>query len=124
MSMQARVVEFANLLRKSGVRVSVAEAIDAFEALDELSLGEREVFKDALRTSMIKRGDEIATYDQLFDLFLRYDLGELASSMDGVLLSVNARNIEDKRYVSTCTSEASCFYGQGRVVTARVAYKW
>ena len=66
---------------------------------------------------------EIPDYT-LFDLFLRYDLGELASSMDGVLLSVNARNIEDKRYVSTCTSEASCFYGQGRVVTARVAYKW
>ncbi len=86
--MQARVVEFANLLRKSGVRVSVAEAIDAFEALDELSLGEREVFKDALRTSMIKRGDEIATYDQLFDLFwsgfydnLRESFGDMGDAL-------------------------------------------
>ena len=43
--MQARIVEFTNLLRKSGVRVSVSEAIDAFEALDELSLDERELFK-------------------------------------------------------------------------------
>ena len=59
--MQARIVEFTNLLRKSGVRVSVSEAIDAFEALDELSLDERELFKDALRSSMIKRGDEIPT---------------------------------------------------------------
>lgn len=67
--MQARLIEFTNLLRKSGVRVSVAEAIDAFEALDELSLEERDIFKDALRSSMIKRGDEIGTYDQLFDLF-------------------------------------------------------
>ena len=86
--MQARVVEFANLLRKSGVRVSVAEAIDAFEALDELSLGDREVFKDALRTSMIKRGDEIATYDQLFDLFwsgfydnLRESFGDMGDAL-------------------------------------------
>jgi len=67
--MQAKVIEFTNLLRKSGVRVSVAEAIDAFSALDELSLDDREIFKDALRSSMIKRGDEISTYDQLFDLF-------------------------------------------------------
>ncbi|MEE2665269.1 MAG: VWA domain-containing protein [Myxococcota bacterium] len=67
--MQAKVIEFTNLLRKSGVRVSVAEAIDAFESLDELSLDDREIFKDALRASMVKRGDEIPTYDQLFDLF-------------------------------------------------------
>jgi uncharacterized protein with von Willebrand factor type A (vWA) domain len=67
--MQGKVIEFTNLLRKSGVRVSVAEAIDAFESLDALSLDDREVFKDALRASMVKRGDEIPTYDQLFDLF-------------------------------------------------------
>ena len=67
--MQEKVIEFTNLLRKSGVRVSVAEAIDAFESLDELSLDDREIFKDALRASMVKRGDEIPTYDQLFDLF-------------------------------------------------------
>ena len=41
-------IEFTNLLRKSGVRVSVAEAIDAFQSLDELTLDDREVFKDAL----------------------------------------------------------------------------
>ena len=86
--MQARIVEFTNLLRKSGVRVSVSEAIDAFEALDELSLDERELFKDALRSSMIKRGDEIPTYDQLFDLFWSgfYDnLRESFGDMDGAL---------------------------------------
>lgn len=86
--MQARIVEFTNLLRKSGVRVSVSEAIDAFQALDELSLDERELFKDALRSSMIKRGDEIPTYDQLFDLFWSgfYDnLRESFGDMDGAL---------------------------------------
>ena len=67
--MQNRVVEFTNLLRKSGVRVSVAEAIDAFRALDELSLDDRALFKDALRTTMVKRSDDIPAYDRLFDLF-------------------------------------------------------
>ena len=67
--MQKKIIEFTNLLRKSGVRVSVAESIDAFQALDELSLGDREVFRDALRTTMVKRSDDIATFDQLFDLY-------------------------------------------------------
>jgi uncharacterized protein with von Willebrand factor type A (vWA) domain len=86
--MQGKVIEFTNLLRKSGVRVSVAEAIDAFQSLDELSLDDREIFKDALRASMVKRGDEIATYDQLFDLFwsgfydsLQQGFGELNTDM-------------------------------------------
>ncbi|MAG32627.1 MAG: hypothetical protein CL908_17220 [Deltaproteobacteria bacterium] len=67
--MQKKVIEFTNLLRKSGIRVSVAEGIDAFNALDELSLDDRDVFRDALRAAMVKRGDEIPTYNELFDLF-------------------------------------------------------
>jgi uncharacterized protein with von Willebrand factor type A (vWA) domain len=67
--MQDKIVQFTNLLRKSGVRVSVAEAIEAFQALDELSLGDKEVFQDALRTTLIKRSDDIPTFDQLFELY-------------------------------------------------------
>ena len=67
--MQKKIVEFANLLRKSGLRVSVSEAIDAFRALDELSIDDRGVFRDALRASLVKRGDDVPTYDQLFDLY-------------------------------------------------------
>ena len=58
--MQQKLIDFTNLLRKSGVRVSVAETLDAFVALDEVSIGDREVFKDALRTTMVKRGEDIA----------------------------------------------------------------
>ena len=58
--MQKKIVEFTNLLRKAGVRVSVAETLDAFVALDEMSLEDRELFKDALRTTMVKRGEDIA----------------------------------------------------------------
>lgn len=67
--MQKKILEFTNILRKSGIRVSTAEAIDTFEALDELSIDDREVFRDALRATMVKRGEEVPTFDQLFDLF-------------------------------------------------------
>ena len=86
--MQARVVEFTNLLRKSGIRVSVAEGIDAFRALEELSIQDRAVFRDALRASMVKRGDEIPTFNELFDLYwsgfydnLRESFGNLNDQM-------------------------------------------
>ncbi|MGH0036515.1 MAG: vWA domain-containing protein [Myxococcota bacterium] len=86
--MQRKVIEFTNLLRKSGIRVSVAEGIDTFQALDELSLDDREIFKDAMRAAMVKRGDEISTYDELFDLYwsgfydgLRDAFGDMASEM-------------------------------------------
>jgi uncharacterized protein with von Willebrand factor type A (vWA) domain len=86
--MQRKVIDFTNLLRKSGVRVSVAEGIDAFQALDELSIDDREVFRDALRAAMVKRGDDIPTYDQLFDLYwsgfydsLRESFGDMGGNL-------------------------------------------
>ncbi|MCP5059506.1 MAG: VWA domain-containing protein [bacterium] len=80
--MQQKIVDFTNLLRKSGIRVSVAESIDAFTALDELSLADREVFKDALRTTMVKRSEDIATFDQMFDLYWSAFYDGLRDSFD------------------------------------------
>ena len=50
--MQKKILEFTNILRKSGIRVSTAEAIDAFSALDELSIEDRGIFRDALRETL------------------------------------------------------------------------
>lgn len=54
----------------------------------------------------------------LFDAFIRYDLNERAT------LSLNGRNIANKRFVATCTATSACYYGQGRSVTARLQFKW
>jgi len=67
--LQKKIVEFTNILRKAGVRVSVAETLDSFLALDEMTLDHRDQFKAALRCSMVKHSDDISTYDRLFDLF-------------------------------------------------------
>jgi uncharacterized protein with von Willebrand factor type A (vWA) domain len=85
---QQKILEFTNILRKSGIRVSTAEAIDAFAALGELSIADREVFRDVLRSTMVKRGEEVPAFDQLFDLFwsgfydsLRDAFGEVGSRL-------------------------------------------
>ncbi|HSJ95584.1 MAG TPA: hypothetical protein VLC53_00845, partial [Myxococcota bacterium] len=95
--MQRKIVEFANLLRKSGLRVSVAEAIDAFEALDELSLEDREVFRDALRASLVKRGDDVATYDQLFDLYWSGFHDNLKNAFEAASAALSADGIDMER---------------------------
>jgi hypothetical protein len=94
--MQKKILEFTNILRKSGIRVSTAEAIDAFAALDELSIDDRGVFRDALRSTMVKRGEEVSTFDQLFELFwsgfydsLRDTFGEATQGLDATGLDLD-----------------------------------
>jgi iron complex outermembrane recepter protein len=38
--------------------------------------------------------------------------------------AINVINLTDKIYVASCASDASCFYGDRRRVTASVSYKW
>jgi len=60
----------------------------------------------------------------LFDAAIHYDLSYLNPKLRGVTLAVNASNLFDKYYVSTCTSLNACFLGAGRTVTGSVRYTW
>ncbi|MGH7291889.1 MAG: VWA domain-containing protein, partial [Myxococcota bacterium] len=73
--MDGKIVDFTALLRTNGLRVSMAEHLDAFHAVAQLGLVDREAFKAALRATMVKRAIDVATYDELFDLYFS-GLGE------------------------------------------------
>jgi iron complex outermembrane receptor protein len=60
----------------------------------------------------------------LFDAMARYDFGALAPSLEGVDLQVNVKNIGDETYVASCANAYACFYGEGRVVTGTLTYRW
>ena len=92
--MQRKILEFTSLLRKSGIRVSTAESIDAFVALDELSIEDREVFKDALRATMVKRGEDVPTYDELFDLFWSGFYDSLRDAFDNATAGLDAAGMD------------------------------
>ena len=66
--MQNALVDFAGRLRKAGISVSQAELMDAAACLQCLRLDDRNQFKDALRSSMVKRSRDISVFDLLFDL--------------------------------------------------------
>lgn len=53
----------------------------------------------------------------LFDAGIHYEI-------DGYLFGLNATNLMDERWVSTCSGANTCYYGQGRTVLATVKYRW
>jgi len=59
----------------------------------------------------------------VFDAVVHYDLGRLDNSLKGASLAVNATNLFDKDYISTCDS-FYCYYGDQRSVVASATYKW
>ncbi len=67
--MDERIVEFTSLLRDNGLRVSMAEHLDAFAAVRHLGLADRHLFRDTLRTTMVKRSVDGPLFDELFDLY-------------------------------------------------------
>lgn len=92
--MEKKIVEFANLLRGAGVRVSVAETLDAFRAIDELSLDDRELFRDALRATLVKRSDDVDTYDRLFDLYWSGFHDRLRTELDRALGKIEGLDLD------------------------------
>jgi uncharacterized protein with von Willebrand factor type A (vWA) domain len=100
---QQKILEFAHILRKSGIRVSTAETLDAVRALGEVSVADRSRFRDALRATMVKRGEELPAFDELFELFwsgfydsLREAFAELDAARAGPALDALLREMVGK----------------------------
>ncbi len=69
--MDKRIVEFIAALRAAGVRVSLAESADAFQAVDHLGVQDREQFRISLRSTLVKENSDQETFDNLFPLFFQ-----------------------------------------------------
>ena len=67
--MEARVVEFAEVLRQNGVRVSTAEVQDAALAACEVGVADRERFRAALQATLVKREADLEVFEAAFDSF-------------------------------------------------------
>jgi uncharacterized protein with von Willebrand factor type A (vWA) domain len=64
-----KLIEFSNLLRRNGVRVSVAEDLDCLSAARILGLRDRQTLKSGLRATMIKRTVDVPAFDELFEIY-------------------------------------------------------
>ena len=59
----------------------------------------------------------------VYDASVHYDLGRVNSSLKGVTVAVDAKNLFNKDYLSTCDGYY-CYYGDERNVVASVNYKF
>ncbi|MFC6296864.1 TonB-dependent siderophore receptor [Pseudomonas sp. CCM 7893] len=59
----------------------------------------------------------------VFDAAVHYDLGRLDNSLKGASLKLNATNLFNKDYISTCDG-SYCYYGDQRSVVASATYQW
>ncbi|USI72670.1 TonB-dependent siderophore receptor [Sphingomonas morindae] len=61
----------------------------------------------------------------LFDALARYDLGKLSPRLDGLSLALNATNLFDKKYLTTCYLDYGwCWYGNRRTVQGTIGFRW
>src|SRR5438067_12515404 len=84
--MEARIEEFAGLLRQNGLRVSPAEVADAARAVLAVGLAEKAPFRGALRATLVKRGSDAAVFDRLFELYF-LGIKDLLEGLQGSLLA-------------------------------------
>lgn len=81
LQMEDRIVEFANVLRRNGVRVSLSENMDAFRALRLIGIRDPHLFRNALRTTLVKRASDVKPFEELFDFFF-LGIGEAIGALD------------------------------------------
>src|SRR5574341_167877 len=79
--MEARLIEFANVLRRNGIRVSLSESMDAFRALAVTGIGNPLLFRSALRATLVKRSSDLKPFEELFDYFF-LGIGQALDALD------------------------------------------
>ncbi|RMF25657.1 MAG: hypothetical protein D6765_10160, partial [Bacteroidetes bacterium] len=67
--MEKRILEFITALRAMGVRVSVAESGDAFQAVRALGVKDPRLFRTTLQSTLVKEAHDLPTFERLFPLY-------------------------------------------------------
>lgn len=77
--MEERIIEFAEVLRQNGLRVSVAETADAVRASVQIPLSERGLFHAALSATLCKRSADVPVFNRAFDHYFSGAAGTFAA---------------------------------------------
>ncbi|NJN46245.1 MAG: hypothetical protein HC808_06945 [Candidatus Competibacteraceae bacterium] len=70
--MDASVNRFIYLLKRSGVRISPSESIDAMQALGYITFDNREAMRTVLRSTLVKDIHDIPVFEELFEVFFSW----------------------------------------------------
>ena len=67
--MKEPILEFINGLKFRGARVSISETMDALNGVSVVGVEDRDTFKGALRTTLIKDSKDLPIFEELFDAY-------------------------------------------------------
>ena len=67
--MDDRIIEFVRGMRAAGVRVSMAESMDAMRAVEVLGVADKELFRQSMRVTLVKESEDFAVFEELFPLY-------------------------------------------------------
>jgi uncharacterized protein with von Willebrand factor type A (vWA) domain len=68
-ALENRLYEFIDILREASIEISTEEMLALFNALPHISILERNVFKQTLKTTLIKDYTDIPIFSKCFDSF-------------------------------------------------------
>lgn len=74
------------------------------------------------KTNLLDSTQDVPGY-LLADAMVKYDFSGLDPKLEGTTLTVNARNLFDKKYY-TCAGATGCRYGEPLTVAATLSRKW
>ncbi len=69
--MDQRIAQFISALRASGVRISLAESADAFKAIEEMGVQDRDMFRISMRSTLVKEARDLEIFEKLFPMFFQ-----------------------------------------------------
>ncbi len=83
--MLPRLLEFTQLCRRNGLRVSTAEALDAVRAVETVGLDDPMTLRGALEATLVKKKSDAEVFGELFDLYF-FRRGEFLRDAEGAPL--------------------------------------
>ncbi len=84
-NMEERIARFITALRSSGLRISLSESTDAFKAVEEMGVKNREIFRLSLQTTLVKEAENLPKFDELFSIFFgNSDVPTFMSAADDI----------------------------------------
>ncbi|MDA4129607.1 MAG: VWA domain-containing protein [Thaumarchaeota archaeon] len=106
----SRLVQFSQLLRSEGLTVTPAETLDMTSAISLTGLSRLEEFRDALRTTLVKKSDDYERFNFLFAKFW------LRPKKDPMKMNPLGRiSIPKEKIARTVEAKESNQIGRGRV---------
>src|SRR5437899_1849322 len=83
MSLFEHHVEFLTALREAGLTISIAEGLDAAQAVRTIGLADRDQLRAVYAATLVKRQAHRTIFDNVFDLYYPSVYGAMSSVENG-----------------------------------------